>query len=162
MFKLLNTNLYIGAMADLDEINYQDWAVVHATQTVHYKIFNWDRKFNKPNKNHPNYICYEKDNRFSLNWVDGEAHLFNWSGAGTFIKVLDFIDKWIQTKTVLIHCDQGQSRSPTLGLLYLAKRAKLIPCQSFELARTEFVKMYPYYSPSGIGDYVKTKWEDIR
>jgi hypothetical protein len=161
MVKLLNTNLYIGAMTDLHLINYQDWAVVHATQTVHYENFGWDRKFNKPNKNHPNYIYYEEGNRLSLNWVDGEAHLFNWSGTETFIKVLNFIDKWIQTKKVLIHCDQGQSRSPTLGLLYLAKRAKLIPYQSFELARTEFIKIYPHYSPSGIADYVKHKWDEM-
>jgi len=161
MVKLLNTNLYIDAMTDPHLINYQDWAVVHATQTVHYKLFGWDRKANKPNKNHPNYIYYEKDNRLSLNWVDGDASLYDWSGPETFIKVLDFIDKWIQTKTVLIHCDQGQSRSPTLGMLYLAKRAKLIPYQSFELARTEFIKIYPHYSPSGIADYVKNKWDEI-
>jgi len=161
MIKLLNTNLCVGTTADLAQINDQDWAVVHATQTIHYKIFGWDRKFNKPNKSHPNYIYYEKDNRLSLNWVDGEALLYNWSGAETFVKILNFIDKWIQTKKVLIHCDQGQSRSPTLGMLYLAKRAKLIPHQSFDLAKAEFIKIYPYYLPSGIGDYVKSKWTEI-
>jgi hypothetical protein len=162
MIKLSNTNLYIGAITDLAQVNYQDWAVIHATQTIHYKIFNWDRKFNKPNKNHPNYIYYEEGNRFSLNWVDGSAFLYEWSGPETFIKVLNFIEKWIQNKKVLIHCDQGQSRSPTLGLLYLSKRAKLIPSQSFDFARNEFVKIYPYYLPSGIGDYVKTKWDNIQ
>ena len=161
MYKLLDTNLYIGTMNDLDQINSQDWAVVHATQTVHYKIFGWNRKTNKPDKNHPSYICYEKDNRLSLNWVDGEARLYNWSGPKTFIKILNFIDKWIQTKKILIHCDQGQSRSPTLGLLYLAKRSKLIPSQSFDLARVEFTKLYPCYSPSGIATYVKNNWNDI-
>lgn len=58
----------------------------------------WNREFNKPDKNHPNYIVWEKDNRLSLNWVDGQAFLYNWSGPQTFIRVLGFIDKWINGK----------------------------------------------------------------
>jgi hypothetical protein len=161
MINIPGTNLYIGTLSDLRRTDDQNWAFVHATQTVHYKIMRWDRKYNKPDKRHPNYIIYEKDNRLSLNWVDGAAHLYDWTGPKTFTRVLDFIDKWIVVKKVLIHCDQGQSRAPTLGLLYLAKRLKTIPDASFVLARNEFVKLYPDYLPSGIGDYVKFKWQQI-
>jgi hypothetical protein len=162
MVQLPQTNLFIGSLSDLSQTNEQEWAFVHATQTVHYQIFGWNRTTNKPNKNHPNYIFYEKDNRLSLNWVDGAAYLYNWSGTETFIKVLNFIDRWILKRTVLIHCDQGQSRSPTLGLLYLAKRLKTIPNDSFLSAKTDFIKMYPNYIPSGIGEYVEQKWNEIK
>lgn len=161
MIKLLETNLFIGTLDDLSHTNNQEWAVVHATQTIHYQIFGWNRTTHKPGKNHPNYIYYEEDNRISLNWVDGAEYLYNWSGVETFIKILNFIDKWIPKKNVLIHCDQGQSRSPTLGLLYLAKRTKIIPDDSFQAAKKEFVKYYPYYLPSGIGEYVEKNWNEI-
>ena len=161
MIQLQQTNLFIGCLTDLAQTNEQDWAFIHATQTIHYKIFGWDRTINKPDKNHPNYIYYENYNHVSLNWVDGAAYLYNWSGVETFIKVLDFIDKWIQKKDILINCDQGQSRSPTIGLLYLAKRAKIISNDSFISAKKEFIEIYPYYSPGGIGEYVQKNWNEI-
>ena len=114
MKKILDTNLYVGNINDLENLNNDEWARVHATQTVHYKIFGWNRTTNKPDKNHPNYIYYENDKQLSLNWVDGGAFLYKWSGCETFINILNFIDKWIPNMKVLIHCDQGFSRSPSL------------------------------------------------
>ncbi|MCK4527981.1 dual specificity protein phosphatase family protein [candidate division WOR-3 bacterium] len=161
MIQLPQTNIFIGTRNDLAQTNEQDWAFVHATQTIHYKIFGWNRTTSKPNKKHPNYIFYEKDNRLSLNWVDGVASLYDWSGFETFNKILDFIEKWSNQRKILIHCDQGQSRAPTLGLQYLAKRLKSIPNGSYADAKNEFIKIYPNYSPSGIGDYVAQHWNEI-
>ena len=161
MIKLLDTNLYVGNMEDSEYFENDEWAVVHATQTVHYKLFGWNRTTNKPDTKHSNYIYYENENKLSLNWVDGGAHLYKWSGNETFIKILDFIDKWIDKKYILVHCDQGYSRSPSLCLLYLAKRAKLINNNSFDEARDEFIKIYPQYNPSGIADYIRKNWNNI-
>ncbi len=161
MIKIPNTNLYIGSIQDINNTNDNDWAFVHATQTIHYRYMNWNRKYNKPNKTHPNYIIYEKDNHLSLNWVDGAAYLYDWSGPKTFMSVLDFIDNWIKSRNVLVHCDEGMSRGPTIGLLYLAKRAKIIPNDSYDNAKMEFEKLYNSFHPSGIGDYVNNKWLEI-
>jgi hypothetical protein len=79
MIQLPKTNLYIGSLLDLEKINEKEWAIVHAKQTIHYRIFGWNRTTNKPNRQHPNYIYYEKDNKLSLNWVDGAAYLYKWS-----------------------------------------------------------------------------------
>ncbi len=162
MKQLLNKDLFVGAISDISKINYDEWAVVHATQTVHYQIFGWNRISNKPDRNHPNYIYYEKDNRLSLNWVDGGAFLYKWSGPETFNIILDFIDKWISLKKVLIHCDQGFSRSPSLCLLFLAKREHRISNESFFEAKKDFIKIYPDYAPGGIGDYIRDNWIDIQ
>ena len=161
MQQLINKNLFVGNISDLDQINENEWAVVHATQQIHYQIFGWNRTTNKPDKNHPNYIYYESGNRLSLNWVDGAAHLYNWSGTETFIKILDFVDRWIKERKVLIHCDQGFSRSPSLCLLFLAKRDQTISSKSFDDAKTDFIKVYPGYNPGGIGDYIQKHWNDI-
>ncbi|MFZ3152071.1 MAG: hypothetical protein WA116_10385 [Anaerolineaceae bacterium] len=161
MIQLPNTKVFIGSQDDCALTNDQYWAFVHAAQSSHYKYFGWNRTTNKPNKDHPNYIIFEKDNHLSLNWVDGAAKLYDWSGVVTFIKILDFVEKWSVQRKVLIHCDQGRSRSPTLGLLFLAKRIKSIPNDSFGSARDEFIKIYPNYYPSGIGDYVDQNWNEI-
>jgi hypothetical protein len=41
MIQLPDTNLFIGGIDDLQQTNNQDWAFVHATQTIHYQIFSW-------------------------------------------------------------------------------------------------------------------------
>lgn len=159
----ISKNLYVGNIEDYYRLSTENekWAFVHATQTVHYNIFGWNRTFNKPDKNHPNYIIWEKDNRLSLNWVDGDARLYAWSGVQTFTKVLDFIEKCIPERKVLIHCDQGISRSPTLGLLFLAKRLKSISNESYSKAYMDFINLYSLSQPSGIGQFVKENWEKI-
>ena len=161
MIKMPDIELFVGNIDDLSRISKNEWAIVHATQTIHYQIFGWNRTTNKPNKNHPNYIFYEKDNRLSLNWVDGASYLYKCSGVETFIKTLDFIEKWLQKGQVLVHCDQGFSRSPSLCLLFLAKRNESISNKSYQAARNEFIQIFPQYSPSGIGDYINENWNAI-
>jgi len=161
MFNFPGSNLYIGTMAELLVTNETEWAFVHATQTFHYQYFGWDNKLKKPNKYHSYYIVYEHNNHISLNWIFGDAFLYTWSGPDTFIKILDFIDKWIQEKKIFIHSDKGKSRAPTIALLYLAKRAKRLSNESFNRAYDEFINYYPEYFPGGIGEYVGKKWHEI-
>ena len=54
-----------------------------------------------------------------------------------------------------------QSIAPTIGLLFLAKRLKSIPDDSFESAKDAFIKIYPNYLPGGIGDYIRQKWGEF-
>lgn len=162
MVNFENTNLFVGTIEDNNNLDENDWAVVHATQTIHYQIFGWNRTDNKPDKSHPNYILYENDNHLSLNWVDGPAYLYKWSGPEVFIRILDFIDKWILEKKVLVHCDQGLSRSPSLCLLYLAKRKGFLTNTSYSAAKTEFIKFYPSFNPNGIEKYINQNWMEIK
>ncbi len=158
---ITGTKLYVDGISGQSKANSDGWAVVHATQSVHYPLMGWDRRVNKPPKNHPNYIIWEEGNRLSLNWVDGEAFLYNWSKPETFIRVLDFINKYYPDHQIMIHCDQGQSRSPTLAMLYMAKRLNAIP-DDFNGARNAFTQLYPGYAPSGIADYVASHWSEIK
>lgn len=87
--------------------------------------------------------------------------MYDWSGPEAFVRALDFIDKWYGSKNILINCDLGQSRSPTVALLYLAKRLQLIPDDSFNSARESFQLLYPQYAPSGIADFITSHWDEI-
>lgn len=162
MTKMPSLDLYMGNINESTNLNDNEWAVVHATQTIHYLIFGWNRTTNKPDRNHPHYIYYEKDNRLSLNWVDGPAELYQWSGSETFIRILDFIEKWLPKRKVLIHCNQGFSRSPSLCLLFLAKRMRSISNKSYQAAKNDFLKIFPEYLPGGIGDFINSNWNYIQ
>lgn len=154
--------LYVGTVQDLVPTGPPEWSLVSATQTIHYLLLGWDRKFNKPDRTHPNYIVLEQDHHLSLNWVDGSADLYRWSGPGTFQYILDFVDRELSSdRNVLIRCDRGYSRSPSIALLHLAKRQHRIPSESFRTARAAFEGIYPAYQPSGIADYLSEVWSEI-
>ena len=67
---------------------------------------------------------------------------------------------WNEGKNVFIHCNKGESRAPSLALLFLAKAIGVISNESFEKAKEEFMKIYPYYSPGiGIKIYFRDNWD---
>lgn len=158
MFHLKGTNIYIGKRADARLRNDPAWAVVNTAKTVHCEVLGWG---SQPPRNHPSYLAHEEDQFLSFNWVDGPPGLYEWSGPEAFCRALDFIDRWYDTKRVLICCDQGQSRSPTVALLYLAKRLHSLPDKTFADAHQAFVPIYPIYSPSGIASFVSEHWDEI-
>lgn len=158
LFQLSDTNIYIGKRADAHLRNDPSWAVVNTAKTVHCEALGWG---SQPPKAHPSYLAYEDGQFLSFNWVDGPAHLYKWSGPQSFRRALDFIDRWYDTRHVLINCDQGQSRSPTVALLYLAKRLHRLPNESFAVAREAFMTIFPSYAPSGIADFVSEHWDEI-
>ncbi|GAG59460.1 unnamed protein product, partial [marine sediment metagenome] len=74
---------------------------------------------------------------------------------------LAFIRTHIVNRKILIHCNKGQSRSPSIGLIYLAQTEN-IPNNSYQDAREEFLKIYPTYLPGkGIELYLQNQWKYI-
>lgn len=158
MIQLENTKIFVGTRDDSRLRSDPAWAVVNTAKTVRVEVKGWS---NSPPRDHPDYLAFEEGQFLSFNWVDGAARMYEWSGPPAFNRALDFIDKWYPTKNILINCDLGQSRSPTVALLYLSKRLHLIPDDSFANARVAFQALYPGYAPSGIADYVSTHWTEI-
>lgn len=143
-------NLFVGGKDDYRPENLGDWTYVHATVSTHRPEVDFGTVLNI------------SGNDLYLNWVDGDASLYEEGGTKIFSEVLDFIEEKIKTKKVLVHCDFGESRSPTLALLYLAKRLNVISNDSFDRAREDFAKIYPNYYPSGIRIYVRAHWDEIK
>ena len=78
------------------------------------------------------------------------------------LAALNFIERNIGSKKVLIHCNRGQSRSPALALLFLAKRRKSICNDSYDVAKEEFIKLCPNYLPGmGVQSYLAQYWGAI-
>jgi hypothetical protein len=155
-------NLYVGDTEGLVFTNKKDWAIVHVSQKYHYSLFGWDHKGNKPPKNHPHYLKYKESSEMSLNLVDGGAAMYEWFGVVGFKEVLDFIDDNAKLgKKILIHCDKGESRSPSIALLYMAKRLNILNKNSYLEACSQFTKIYPKYNPLGIAEYLYINWKNI-
>lgn len=67
-----------------------------------------------------------------------------------------------QGQDTLIHCNEGHSRGPSIGLLYSAKMARLISNTSYDEARREYTRNYPAYAPRyGLIHYMHTQWNQI-
>lgn len=106
---------------------------------------------------HPNYLVLEQENDLFMNIIDPPTPLFM---PPLFSHFIEFSNKhWSQGKKLLIHCNQGESRAPSLALLFLAKVVLAIPNDSYEDAREEFEKLYPGYNPGkGIQRYFSKNW----
>ncbi len=155
----VHDKIYVGDSRIARALPSSNWSFVNVSSKYHYELHGWQKGFKYADD--PCYITCEKDNFMSVNWIDASAQFYDWQGKGveTFIKVLDFIEK--QDKQVYIFCDKGHSRSPSVALLYLSKRLRVIPSDSFEAAKEEFLKLYPMYEPGGIKDFITSHWEEI-
>lgn len=130
-------------------------AVVHACKSpCHQNAVGYIGKL--PSE-HPNYLVLERENDLFLNIIDPHAPLFM---PPLFSRFLEFSNKhWSNGQKLLIHCNQGESRAPSLAMLFLAKGVFAISNESFEVAREEFERIYPSYNPGkGIEAYFSNNW----
>jgi hypothetical protein len=107
---------------------------------------------------HPNYLVLRTPYDLYLNIIDPPVPLFK---IETFVQFLLFASEHHERgSSVLIHCNQGESRAPTLALLFLAKRLREIPNSSFSDAREVFASLYAGYKPGvGIQKFLTTNWD---
>jgi len=133
-------------------------AVVHACKSpCHQSAVGYRGKLEDT---HPNYLVLENENNLFLNIIDPSIPLFK---PPLFSHFLVFSGRhWEKGQKLLIHCNQGESRAPSLALLFLAKKLEVIPNDSFIEARFEFEKLYPRYRPGkGIETYFSQHWENL-
>ena len=124
-------NLYVGSKEDLRLTNENEYSFIHATKTM----------FKKNN----NKVINEENNHLYLNWVDSNDYKYfdyNNEGVSVFIRTLNFIEKWIREKNIFLHCDEGVSRSPTIAMVYMAKRLKCISNEHYIFAKRDFSNIY--------------------
>lgn len=118
-----------------------------------------------PGRGDPRYLaCRVSDEHLTLNMIDPPTPLFS---VELFQRALDFLDERLAVGPVLIHCNQGLSRAPSIALVYLAKRANSfrdygIPA-SYALARADFTAtVFPAYAPgAGLVQFLTEHWEEI-
>ncbi|MEO8287121.1 MAG: dual specificity protein phosphatase [Chloroflexota bacterium] len=155
----ISSHLYVGDQGDGELIlaKQSGWAIVHACKEPYHRRTLGYATPGAP-KGHPEYLFARRGNRLIMNIVDAPNPAFF---AKEMIDVaLDFIDEMLgQGLKVLVHCNQGESRSPSIALLYLASRKRTLPIVSLEAAEDQFRLVYPNYNPkSGIHGFLSLYW----
>ena len=158
--KKIDSAIYIGTEQDYESfVKYQpDWYVVHACKDPYHRQLLGYKGRGAP-KDNPEYLKARRGNRLFLNLVDVEDPAYV---SKEIIDVaLSFIDEAVASgKNCLIHCNQGESRSPSIGLLYLASKKK-IPNASLLEAEAAFRTLYPMYNPKGgMRGFMESHWNE--
>lgn len=154
----VSEKIYVGNQADYENGVFipSEWAFVHACKEPHHRNLLRYKTRGAP-KDHPEYLWAERGNRLYMNIVDAPKSFF--FDKGMIDKALDFIDEKLnQGLKVLIHCNEGFSRSPSIVLLYLIKHG-FVQGDTLEDVEAEFLKLYPEYNPgTGMRGFVKENW----
>lgn len=150
-------NLFVGSQDDEASIRGQDgWFVVHACkEPYHRQALGYTGR--AASKDHPEYLIARRNGCLILNLVDVDDVKFV---APLIIDAaLSDIHQNLTAKRVLVHCNQGLSRSPSIALLYLAKFSDVFGEQGYDGALRQFQSLYPVYAPAkGMADYVRLNW----
>ena len=157
----IHPNLYVGHQGDYEyRVQGQDgWAVVHACKEPHHRRLLGYTSKGAP-KDHPEYFFAERGDRLYLNLVDAKDPTY--IPKEVIDKGIEFIHgKLSQGKKVLVHCNQGESRGPGIGFLYLLRHTDTLPKTSLDDALAKFRQIYPAFSPSrGISGFIAAHWEE--
>ena len=156
--KKICENLFIGSLDDCVEGD-SNLSVVHACKTpCHQNKIGYTG--NLP-KNHGHYLYFRDEYNLYLNIIDPPIPLFQ-------KKTFDIFFEFMAMKAsfgdnVLIHCNQGKSRAPSLGLLFMARVFwDSLRGNSYAESRKDFEKIYPEYNPGkGIETYLTENWEKL-
>ena len=157
--KKIHSRVFVGNQDDFEDdvIRRTNWYVVHACKEPYHRDLLGYSGRGAP-KNHPEYLYAKRTNALFLNLIDADDPKYI---PKEIIDIaLDQID--IQTeigRSVLVHCNQGESRGPTIGLLYL-RAVGLYPEDNYLTAKKRFARLYPKYNPAkGMELFAKKHWD---
>lgn len=160
--EMVHENLFVSNQIDYENgtFNKEEWSVLLAAkEPFHRQALGYTGR--AAAKDDPEYLYAKRDNKLILNLVDAPKSIF--FDKGLIDLALNFIDKELKSgKKVLVVCNQGESRSTSLSLLYLVKN-NLIKGETLEDAEVEFLRLYPKYNPgTGMRGFVKENWESYK
>ncbi len=154
-------NVFIGNEADYYSIQHEhDWAILHCCKhPFHCQFVGYRGKLNPA---HPNYALKRIGNEMALNLVDMDKFSPDYLDFNKkmFEVAFAFLDEYREKGfKLLIHCNQGESRAPTIGLLYVS-RLGVYNYAGFEESVQKLRMVYPQYAPgNNIYKTVAALWQ---
>lgn len=150
--------IHVGSQADLEALpDDHGMAVVHACkEPFHRQALGYTGR--AAPKDDPEYLFARRDDRLILNLVDVADPAY------VRLEIMDAVVEFVgemraEGRPIVIHCNQGRSRSPTIAMLLMAKS---LPAK-FEDAEEAFKQIYPDYDPaSGMRGFARVNWDDYR
>lgn len=140
----VHPNLFVGSQEDEAAIRGRPgWFVVHACKEPYHRQALGYTSQGAP-KQHPEYLMAERPGRLILNLVD--VAQVGFVAPLIIDAALAAIARHIGGAKVLVHCNQGLSRSPSIALLYLLRHTAALGSRDPAAALLAFRKLYPPYT----------------
>jgi protein-tyrosine phosphatase len=137
------THIYLGNQFELETVP-KDWTKVHIGTKFYPKSIT--------------EVLHRLPDELFVNWQDSSdpSHF----AVTDMLKVISFMHQ-NNSKSLFIHCEYAQSRSPAVVMAYLAKYTTILP-KNFLLAIDTFSQLYPsFVYPTGITQFLRNNWEQI-
>ncbi len=132
-----------------------------AKNPFHKDIVGYDR--NCP-KGHPEYLCAHRplQHLMALNMIDAKDPKF--FSDEMIDKGLEFIQNEMDNRRdVIVVCNLGESRSPTMCLMYLMAHGDIPKDKEFKEIANDYIIIAPEWNPNdGILSYCERFWERVR
>ena len=150
------TGLFVSDQSACFYDERDEWAVIHACVEPCYNKAVEGLSGDKPEGEQ--LLVIERGRHLYLNLVDPERPRV----APLLIeRSLAFIRANLPGTKVLIHCNDGDSRAPSLALVYMAAEGQ-IANGTFDEASDALTALYPDYNPgAGIFANFTTRWADL-
>lgn len=136
-----------------------NWFIIHAAKEPwHRDALGYTGRGAPPSD--PEYLVAKRPGELMLNLVDMPVLKEQYTNP-IFEAAFEAIDSALADgKKVLVHCNEGKSRAPTIALLWLARQANE-PYESYDDAALALLAVYPEYEPgAGVEGYARSCWDD--
>ena len=153
----VHPRLFVGDLAHCQP-GTSDRAVIHACKIpCHQRAIGYTGSLHK---DHPGYLALADPHNLWLNLIDPPSPLFQLESFHAFFAFA--APRFDSGQPLLIHCNQGESRSPSLALLLLARHLHVIPYDSFSAAQAAYLRLDPAYRPgTGIARFLAEQWSSL-
>lgn len=143
----VHPRLFVGNECDGRAAVGQDgWFVVHACKEPYHRAALGYASPAAP-KGSPEYLFARRPGCLALNLIDAPTPAL--IPAVVIDAGIEAIATNLPTANVLVHCNQGVSRSPMIALLYLAQHTSLFDDCTYDQAVARFTAVYPSFKPNG-------------
>lgn len=151
--------LFVGSQEEYEDLlpEGKDVFILHAAkEPYHRQYVGYTGKACA--KDHSEYLMAVRGNKMAVNIVDAlESKYFDPELIKDVVKKILYL--LINKKTVYIHCNQGESRAPSIALLVLLGLHAV--STEYDVAVKQFKMIYPKYNPGkGISDFLTENWNE--
>lgn len=152
----VHPNLYVGDESAVLEAQGDDWFIVHACKEPYHRAALGYKAAGAP-KGHPERLVAHRPGCVILNLID--APTADMIPDEVVLAALQSIGARLLMGKVLVHCNRGESRAPTLALLYLALHTDRFDDCDHDQAVERFSQIYPAFRPNaGMQDKARQIW----
>ncbi len=155
----IHPRLFVGSQDDYEQnVRFQaGWRIVQACRDPYHREALGYRGRSAP-KDHPEYLVAQRGSCLILNLIDADDPAF--IPKEIIDRSLTFIQESLgHERRVLVHCNQGHSRGPAIGLLYLAAHTDVLSGLDYASAHDRYRELYPDYNPApGVRGFLMANW----